>query len=211
MTSQRRAFPNAYIEVDEPPNRVPRLKLLSLVAIVGVAWFGLTILLLSFIDAEFSPISQAASDYGVGHFALEMNLGFLVGGVGLLAYSLATSMQESGRRSRAASALFFVAGLILIMDSYFTTNVEGNQVTLHGTIHGFGGLIFFIAGPVGTILMARRFGRRWLLTTLMGFAAGFGLLAVNAGLSGLAERIILLVIFLSVILMAKSIWDVRAT
>jgi hypothetical protein len=38
-----------------------------------------------------------------------------------------------------------------------------------------------------------------------GLIVGFAMLAVNAGLSGLAERIILLVIFSSVIVAAKGL------
>jgi hypothetical membrane protein len=177
---------------------------LAWVAILGVSYFGLTMLVLSLVDTDYSPISQAASDYGVGRFAVEMNSGFLVGGVALVAFALAVGRRGVPRGSRAGSALFLVAGLVLVMDSYFTTNLEGGPSTLHGTIHGFGGFVFFITAPVGILLVSRKLGRRRLLVTFVGLIAGFGLLAANAGLSGLAERVILLVVFSSVIVAARD-------
>lgn len=189
---------------EEMPVLRDRTRILSRLAIIGVSYFGLTILVLSLLDADYSPISQVASDYGVGRFALEMNLGFLVGGISLIAFALAIARRGAVTRFRAGSALFIVAGLALIMDSYFTTNLEGSPATLHGTIHGFGGLVFFITAPIGVLLVSRKFGRSRTLITAIGLIAGFTLLSMNAGLSGLAERVILLVIFSSVIMAAES-------
>ena len=140
------------------PSIPDRTRALARVAVLGVSYFGLTILLLSLLDPDYNPISQAASDYGVGRFAIEMNLGFLVGGVGLMAFAWALGRKGTNRRSKAGSTLFLIAGLVLIMDSYFTTNVEGGTVTLHGTIHGFGGFIFFITTPIGVLILSRKFG-----------------------------------------------------
>jgi len=189
---------------DERSGVPDNTRTLARVAILGVSYFGLTMLVLSLLDTDYSPISQAASDYGVGRFAIAMNTGFLVGGIALVAFAWAIGRRGMPRRSRAGSALFLVAGLVLVMDSYFTTNVEGGPFTLHGTIHGFGGLVFFITAPVGVLLVSRKFGRGRLLMTVIGLIAGFGLLAANAGLSGLAERVILLVIFSSVIVAAND-------
>jgi hypothetical membrane protein len=184
---------------------------LALVAILGVSYFGLTILLLSLLDPDYSPISQAASDYGVGRFGIEMNLGFLVGGIGLIAFAWAVGQRETPRRSKAGSVLFFIAGLVLIMNSYFTTNIEGGPVTVHGTIHGFGGLIFFVTAPIGVLLVSRKFGHNRLLIPAVGLIVGYALLAVNAGLSGLAERVILLVIFSSIIVAASGFVGLQRT
>jgi len=181
------------------------MRVLSLVAVIGVSYFGLTILLLSLLTTDYSPISQAASDYGVGRFAIEMNLGFLIGGVGVIGFASSLALQGKGQRSGAGSALFFIAGLVLIMDSYFTTNVEGGPSTLHGTIHGFGGLVFFVAAPIGVLLASRRYGRRRFLITLAALAIGFTILLANLNAGGLAERVILLVIFSSIILTSSSL------
>ena len=61
------------------PSTTDSTHALARVGVLGVSYFGLTILLLSLLDPDYNPISQAASDYGVGRFAIKMTLGFLVG------------------------------------------------------------------------------------------------------------------------------------
>ncbi len=134
-----------------------------------------------------------------------MNTGFFVGGIGMVAFALTVRSPTSNRGSRAGAVLLFIAGLVLIMDSYFTTNVESAPPTLHGTIHGFGGLIFFITAPVGVLVTARKFGTRRFVLTLAGLIVGFGLLLANLNLGGLAERVILFVIFSSVVVDSLSL------
>ena len=193
------AFPNAYLETDEPPNRIQWERIAAIVGILGTLYFGLTILALTLFDGDYNPISQAASDYGVGRFAVEMNLGFFIGGIGLIAFAWALGRIDTNIRSRGGAALFFVAGLVLIANSYFTTNIEGDPSTIHGTIHGLGGFVFFVTAPIGVVLVSRKFGRGRLLTAVLGLVIGFVLLAIG-GLSGLAERVILFVVFATVIL-----------
>ena len=178
---------------------------LARLAVLGVSYFGLTILLLSLLDPDYNPISQAASDYDVGRFAIEMNLGFLVGGIGVIAFAWVVGRKGTPRTSKAGSTLFLIAGIVLLMNSYFTTNIEGGPVATHGTIHAFGGLIFFTTAPIGVLLISRKFGHNRLLMAAAGLILGFALLAVNAGLSGLAERVIILVIFTSVIVAVSGL------
>lgn len=171
--------------------------LLNLVTIIGVSYFGSVILLLSLFSTQFNPISDPASDYGIGAFAMEMNSGFLVAGIGMLAFAFTTR-----RISRAAPVLLTAAGFVLIMDSYFHTNAPGTLADTGAVIHGFGGLFFFITAPIGILLVSYRLGRAGFLTALSGLVVGFVLLGANLGLGGLAERILLLVIFTSVISMS---------
>jgi len=196
------AFPNAYLETDEPPRKILREKGLSLLAVVGTSYFAVTVLLLSLFDPDYSPISKVASDYGVGRFAIEMNVGFLLGGIGILAFVAHLLRTAGGPKSRIALALLTLSGLILATDSLVIADLEGTSPTLHGTIHGLGGFFFFVAAPVGVILVTRRIGSRLFLAAVVSFAIGFGflfsssLLALNAG--GLAERIIIETILLSI-------------
>lgn len=173
-------------------------RILPLVSIVTVSYFGLVILLLTFFDGEFNPITDAASDYGVGHFAIAMNLGFFVAGIGFVAFALSYIGQKM--RPKSGPILLVIAGLILMMDSVFTTNLPGGPPSLHGTIHGLGGLFFFITAPIGLLLISRRQSLPQFLVTVFAFVIGFIILGAPINAGGLAERIVLLVIFSSVIL-----------
>jgi hypothetical membrane protein len=179
--------------------RESRTRILSLVAFFGVSYFGLVILLLSLLDPDYNPITQFASDYGVGRFAIVMNLGFLIGGIGICAFAIASVLQKQRIKSRVGPAFLLVAGGVLMMDSYFTTNIEGAPATLHGTIHGFGGFFFFITAPLGILLVSRRASPRRTPVTLIGLVIGFIVLGAPDNATGLAERLILFAIFSSVI------------
>lgn len=175
-------------------------RILALVAMIGVSYFGLVILLLTLFDGEFNPITEAASDYGVGHFALAMNMGFFIAGVGFVAFALSyTICKMQAKKSKIAPVFLVIAGLVLMMDSVFTTNLPG-QSSLHGTIHGFGGFFFFITAPIGSLLISRKQSLQEFLVTLVSFIIGFAILGAPINESGLAERIVLLVIFSLVIL-----------
>jgi hypothetical membrane protein len=145
------------------------------------------ILLLSLFDTDYNPITLAASDYGVGRFALEMNLGFLLGGMGMIAFAIAYYRQKTRPKSRVGSAFLFFAGLILIMDSYFTTYVGGGPTPFHAVIHGFGGLLFFISAPVGLLLVSRKISRMRLALTLVALLIGFVILGAPDNASGLGS------------------------
>ncbi len=186
--------------------RESRTRILSLVAFFGISYFGLVILLLSLFDTDYNPITQFASDYGVGRLAIVMNLGFLIGGSGLCAFAIANVLQKQRINSSLGPAFLFVAGGVLIMDSYFTTNIEGGPSSLHGTIHAFGGFFFFITAPLGILLVSRRASPRRTLVTLIGLVIGFIVLGAPDNATGLAERLILLVIFSSVIVASLDLY-----
>ena len=180
---------------------------LALFSIFSIGYFGLVILVLSLFDSDYNPIALPASDYGVGRFALEMNLGFFVAGVGFLAFALANLRQKTQRKSKVASGFLFAAGLVLIMDSFFHTNLQGQPADTGALIHGFGGFLFFITAPVGILLVARKISRARFAVTLVALIIGFVILGAPDNAGGLAERLILLVIFSSMIINALNLYS----
>ena len=184
-------------------------RILALVGMLGIAYLGSTILVLSFLPTGYSPISQVASDYGVGRFAFEMNLAFLFAGIGFISLALAVGMAKTARAFRVGSSFLFIAGSTLVINAFFATDIERSPVTLHGTIHGLAGVVFFITAPIGILLISYGFGRGRFLITLLSTLIAVIFLAANTALSldanGLAERIAILVIFSSSILVSYRI------
>ncbi len=195
-----RAFPNAYVDVDEPPNRVPREKALAVVGMVGIACFGLTVLALHFAPTGYDPIRQVVSDYAVGRFAVEMELGFFAGGVGLVALAVAIALANQGRTSKSGASLLVVAGAALFIVGAFPTDIEGAAVTLHGTVHGILSLVVFTLSPVGMLLVSYAEGRRLFWTTASALLAAGSFVTAQITFSldvaGLAERLFILVLVL---------------
>ncbi|MDE1852687.1 MAG: DUF998 domain-containing protein [Thaumarchaeota archaeon] len=203
------AFPNAYVSTDEPPRRSRVRTALCVAAMVGVGYLGLVILGLSLFSTRYSPITQVASDYGVGTYALAMNSGFFLAGVGVISLGWAAFSSADRRSQRIGSVLLFPAGLALVVNAFNPTDIEGAVRTLHGTIHGFGGAVFFFTAPAALLLVTYGLGRRGFFVSLLAFAVAVVLLALDTPLSlnaaGLAERVAILVIFTSAILTSVRI------
>jgi hypothetical membrane protein len=198
------------VSTDEPPRRSWTLSALCIIAVVGVGYLGAVIFVLSLFWNGYSPISQVASDYGVGAYAFEMNSGFLLAGLGVMSLALALLLSDTTRGQKVGAVLLFPAGLALVANAFFTTDLEGAAQTLHGIVHGVGGAVFFFTSPVALLLVSRGYGGRWFLATLAALlvaVAGLaldGALMLNAG--GLAERGIIFVVFSLLILTAAKIY-----
>jgi hypothetical membrane protein len=194
-----RAFPNAYVSTDEPPRRSVAKRALCVAAAAGVGYLGMIILSLSLLTSEYNPVTQYASDYGVGTFAALMNSGFVLAGVGIAALALAAYTSRRGRPGSAGSALLLISGVALIVDGFFHTDIEGAAPTLHGAIHNFAGVAFFVFAALGVLLVNRDQGGRAVMPMLLAVIVSFALLGLNGalalGVTGLAERIIILVVF----------------
>ena len=175
-----------------------------ILAMVGVGYLGFVILVLSLFTSDYSPVTQVASNYGVGTYGPEMNLGFVLAGVGILALAINLAISRRRRAERAGGALLIPSGAALILDAFYQTDIEGTVQTMHGIIHGIGGAVFFFTAPVGLLLVSLGLGRMRFSATLVSLAATVVFLAVGGALSlnvgGLGERILILVVFSSLTL-----------
>lgn len=200
VQSDCRAFPNAYLEVDEPPRRFPLQRALALVGMLGVAYFSITIVLLHFEPTGYDPVSQFVSDYAVGAFALEMSLGFFVGGIGVTGLGLALVMVQTDRRAfRAGAFMTVIVGLVMFLIAGFPTDIEGAASTIHGIVHSGLSAVVFTLGPASMVLISYAQGRRWFGVALSVLAASFVFSALTGvfvlGANGLAERFFIAVLF----------------
>lgn len=183
---------------------------LCLLAIGGVGFLGLVILMLSLFWTQYSPISQFASDYGVGAYGPEMNAGFFLAGAGVVSLGLVLPSSGTGKGSGAGGALLALDGIALFASGYFQTDIEGAVATFHGQIHDFAGVTFFLTSPAALLLVSRGFGRRWFAIVVAALAGAVAFVvadgALSLGATGLAERLVILVVFSSLILTSASVY-----
>ena len=180
-------------------------------AVAGVGFLGGVILVLSLASTEYSPITQVASDYGVGAYAPEMNAGFFLAGVGVVSLAVGILLSDRSRAGRVGAGWLLAAGLALLTNAFFQTDIEGAASTVHGTIHGLAGVVFFVASPVGVLLYSRGAGGRRFLLTFAAFVAGYAFVVMGAAtrldINGLSERIVILVVFVSLVLTAARVYS----
>ncbi|MDG6988788.1 MAG: DUF998 domain-containing protein [Nitrososphaerota archaeon] len=204
------AFPNAYVSTDEPPRRSAAARALCAAAVGGIGYLGLVILALSLATRGYSPVTQMASDYGVGPYAFWMDSGFFAAGLGFASLGAVLAVSHRERAQRAGGALLVLAGAMLIVNAFNATDVEGAAATFHGTVHNMAGATFFLTAPIGLVLAGRGFGPSWFAFVLAAFAAAALSLAVDSamglGAAGLVERLVILVTFGSAVLTAAKVY-----
>ena len=205
-----RAFPNAYLSTDEPPRRSALRRIACAFAAAGFAYLGAVILVLSVITTEYSPISQAASDYAVGPYAPWIGSGFFFAASGMVGLAVTLVLSRRPTTQRAGGVLMLTSGVALLFDSFFATDVEGAPATFHGAVHGVAGVVFFLVSPLALLLVGGGFGRRWLACLSSGLLAAAAFVVADGALAldafGLVERIAVLVIFSSTILTAARVY-----
>ena len=204
------AFPNAYVNTDEPPGRSMVRRILCAVAAAGVGYFGAVILVLSLETTQYNPVTQFASDYGVGTYGPEMNSGFFLAGAGVIALALTILTSRGTRAQKTGAACLLPAGLALLLSGSFQTDLEGAVPTFHGAVHNIAGVVFFLVSPVGLILISKGFGRLWLVVTAVAFASGLLFAVANSSIglnaTGLSERVVILFLFASMILTSVRVY-----
>lgn len=137
---------------------------LSIVAVLGILDFGITVVVLHFVPTGYNPLTQAVSDYGVANYAGWMNAAFLAFGIGVVALGIVLlRIAPPPGLGRAGALLLAAAGVCLFAVGFFRTDLEGSPVTTTGTVHTSLSGIAFFALIFGTFILSRRFRRVDLL------------------------------------------------
>ena len=140
------------------------LRLLALLAIVGVAVYLLMLGVLHFLRPDVNPVTEPISTYGAsgpyGFLFLAADLGSAVAALALT-LGLYLGMVPP---ARSYVGLFFLGiyGVSELLAGLFPLDV-GAEATLIGTIHNIVGNITFLGFPIAVILLSMGMGKdeRW--------------------------------------------------
>ena len=139
-----------------------------------------------------------------------MNSGFFVAGLGFLSLAAVLFASHRPRSERTGGVLLAVAGVALLVDSAYTTDIEGAAATFHGAVHGVAGVVFFLAAPVGILLVSWASGKRRFGYTLAAICTAGLSIALDGGrglgADGLVERLMILAVFTATILTAARVY-----
>jgi hypothetical membrane protein len=180
----------------------PLARVSSAVALSGMVYFGLTVVALHFLPTGYDPITQAVSDYGVGRYAVWMNLAFFTFGIGIVALAISlTLFGVASRLGRAGIALLAIAGVCIFTIGFFPTDLEGTPTTATGRVHVNLSALAFIALVLGTPMLSQSFQRSEALKRFYKSSMVLSLIVAVAfviaviGLSGLTERAFILTFY----------------
>jgi hypothetical protein len=175
------------------------LRVLALLAIVGVADFLLILAALHFLRPDVNPVSEPISNYAVGPYGLLLTAADI--GIGLAAFALMFGLYLGiAPPGRSYVGLFILGlyGVSELLAGIFPIDV-GGEATTFGTIHNIVGNLSFFGFPIAVILLSLGMGKdeRWRSFRRPALAVSFAVVLTviltivgsNIGLFGVTQRL----------------------
>ena len=177
---------------------------LALLAIVGMAYYLVSVVAAHLLRPDVHPVSDPVSYYAVGPYGFFISLAIFALGVGSLALTLGLHLEiaPSGR-TRVGLLLLALYGDGQLGVALFSIDAEGAQSTTTGIIHNIAGNISFFCFPPAAILLSSGMGKdeRWrslrrpalVLSVVVLVGAILVMVSANVvGGFGIAQRLFLL-------------------
>jgi uncharacterized protein DUF998 len=211
-------------EIDHIPtiDQTRGVTLLALIAIGGIVYFVVAVVVLHFLRPEYNPINHAVSNYAVGPHGYLMVAAFYV--LALSVFALALGLFCSITLThllRIAIFLLCLASCGMIVMGIFPGDVHALHppATITGVIHWTAAGLSFLCIMIAAALLSRvfridtrfqRFQRLYftLALAMVGALLLYGVLAL-VGWIGIGQRIYLSVCLLWLLVMAGWIWVIR--
>ena len=194
---------------------------LALIAIGGIVYFIVAVVVLHFLRPEYTPINHAVSNYAVGSNGYLMTAAFYV--LALSVFALALGIFRSialTNLSRIAILLLCLASSGIVVMGVFPGDVHALHppAIITGVIHWTAASISFLSMMIAAFLLSSSFksDERWqvfrrpcfiLALAMVGALLLYGILAL-VGWIGIGQRIYITVCLLWLLVLARWIWSV---
>ena len=198
------------------------------IAVAGTIFFFLVMYVaFPFIQPELNPLYRFGSEYAVGRLGWLMKLAFFVWGGGLLAFAIAMATGlDSGGRSRVAVVLFAIGAAGIFLSGVFDADLQvlndsppprwvqppPSEEQVGHAAAGSVGLISLVGGAGSATRRLRRAERlrgvyRWLRPLAWAVSVAFvvSIVLIEVGLTGLGQRIFLLLLFIWLLIAARGV------
>lgn len=199
------------------------LEWLSLIAIVGIVYFVVAVLILHVLRPEYNPINHAVSNYAVGPYGYLMTAAFyaLALSVFALALGLARSMVLTNQ-ARVALLLLNIASVGMIVMGIFPGDVHALHppATVTGVIHWTAAGASFASIMIAAFILSRCFktDERWqafqrstlvLAMAMVAALLAYGVLAL-VGWIGVGQRIYIAVSLMWLLFVAVGLRSIAS-
>ncbi len=188
---------------------------LALIAMGGIVYFVVAVVVLHFLRPEYNPINHAVSNYAVGSYGYLMTAAFYV--LALSVYALALGLTRSialTNLSRVAVLLLYLASIGMVVMGIYPGDVHALHppATITGVIHWTAAGISFLSIMTAAFLLSSSFrtDERWqafqrpcfeLALAMVGALLLYGVLAL-VGWIGIGQRIYIAVCLLWLLVLA---------
>jgi hypothetical protein len=202
-----------HIPVTHPSRQVAWL---ALIALIGIVYFAVAVVVLHFLRPEYNPINHAVSNYAVGQYGYLMTAAFYALALSLLAlvFGLIRSLTFTNQ-ARVAILLLCLASAGMVVMGIFPGDVHALHppATITGIIHWTAAGISFLSIMITAFLLSSCFrtDERWqafqhrcfvLALTMVGALLLYGILAL-VGWIGIGQRIFIAMCLLWLLALAR--------
>jgi len=125
-------------------------RVLGTVGAAGAIFFLAVFVSLHWLNPQIDMVRNYVSEYANGPYGRLFQLSLLVHGLGNLAIAGGFILLVNSKTGKAASALFGLAAIGVLIAGIFSTDPPGSARTIGGTIHA---LSAFTAFPIETIAL----------------------------------------------------------
>src|SRR5829696_5694099 len=158
MMSTKLSNTNKAATMMESQGRSGVIRVLALLAIVGVADFLLNLTALHFLRPDVNPVLEPISNYAVGPYGFLFTAADIGSGLAALALILGLYLGIAPRgRSYVGLFLLGLYGVSVLLAGIFPIDV-GAEATIVGAIHNIVGNIGFFGFPIAVILLSLGMG-----------------------------------------------------
>ena len=176
-----------------------RVTRIATLAIVGIAYFCITVVALHFLRPDYDPIRRFMSEYAVGPYGVLMTSAFFGMSLGSLALVIGLYQGVPPPGRSIGLVLLGIWGVGVLFAGLFPSDLKGAPETRSGNIHNLVSLVGFLSVVPATILVSWRFKQdeKWhsfhgpaLILALVMLSALIGFfLPAAAEFVGLSQRI----------------------
>lgn len=131
---------------------------LSTLALAGLLFFLLTVIVGQFMRPDLSPARDFLSAYALGSFRLIMTAGFVAVGVSILLLTVGLWRFGLVNRSGQIGAwILGVAGVAMLGIAVFPAEIDVPDPSIIGQLHDLSALVHFLAMTIGALLVSLSF------------------------------------------------------
>jgi hypothetical membrane protein len=191
---------------------------LAVVALVAVASFAVTVVLLHPLRPDYDPARRFISEFAIGPYHTLMTAAFFALATGSFALTLA--LWRAGARSRPGITLLGIWSAGVVIVGIFPTDLQftGRPKTLAGTIHDDTTLVAFVSIMTAMLVLSYHMRRLWpswcraAMALAVASLVEFGVLfvSVGAGWPGWPQRLYVATIVAWLLLTAARVRSAAA-
>ncbi len=146
----------------------PRLVGSTSILLIGA--FLVILVLLHFLEPEFSPSWRMISEYEIGRYGWLMSVAFFCWGLGVLDLQMVLSRSLQTTWGKVGRWWLIVIAVAMIAAGIFRTNaITDNTVSLDDTLHALCGAIVIMTFPIAASLVGRSLARNAKWTQARGW------------------------------------------